>query len=205
MNLNKIPRRNKDLKTYAFFANFKRIVLYLLYIAFWAVGYLVYLERPLSKPFGLWPMLIFMTAVLVSGFVIFKVNKFLFDTSIRGRIDSFKITRNYDRGMNRQGKTSLDQHTYINLYVSSGRVIKRKIKLQLFDDGYDLYYREGDSIIAFRGLNYPLCVEAEERGERICAVCGVRRYNRVQDGRLINPSDTCECCGHSFINIEDIK
>lgn len=205
MNLNKIPKRNKDLKIYAFLANFKRIVFYLLYIAFWTAGYLVYLKRPLSKPFGVLPMLIFVTAVLVSGFVIFKVNKFLFDTSIRGRIESFRITRNYDRGMNRQGKTSLDQHTYINLYVSSGRGRQRKIKLQLFDDGYDLYYREGDNIIAFRGLNYPLCVEAGERGERICTVCGVRKYKQVQDGRPINASDTCECCGHSFIDIGDIK
>ena len=88
-----------------------------------------------------------------------------------------------------------------NIYLGK----RRKIRFQLFDDGYDLYYREGDRIVYFRGTRYPLCIEAEERGEHICVLCGVRVNEPKHHGEREVDTDRCEACRRSLIKVSELK
>lgn len=201
----RIPKSNRDVRARAFLRNFCRIALYCAYIALWAVGYEFYLLYPINKPFVWWVMLIFCAAVAISGWIIFDMTKFLFERSFSGRIESMKVTRSYGRGVTRRGKLKIDYHTFRVLYVRNENGKRKKIRFQLFDDGYDLYYREGDRIVYFRGTRYPLCIEAEERGEHICVLCGVRVNEPKHHGEREVDTDRCEACRRSLIKVSELK
>ncbi len=201
----KIPKTNRDVRSRAFFKNFKRIAFYIAYIALWALGYKFYLSYPINKPFEWWVMLIFCVAVAVSGWLIFDMTKFIGERSFEGEIELMKVSRNYGRGVTRDGRFKIDYHTYRILVIRDGKGRKRQLRFQLFDDGYDLYYREGDRVAYFRGTMYPLCYQAEERGEHICVLCGVRVNEPRHHGEREANTDYCEACGCSLIKMDDIK
>ena len=200
-----IPRESRDVKRAAFLKNFKRIALYLAYIAIWALGYKFYLSYPINKPFVWWVMVIFCVAVALSGWIFFDVTKFVRERNLEGRIEAMKVTRSYGRGVTRQGRFRIDYHTYRVLIVRDQKGRKRKLRFQLFDDGYDLYYREGDRVAYFRGTTYPRCYEAEERGEHICVICGVRVNEPKHHGEREVNLDYCEACRKSLIKINEIR
>lgn len=195
-----IPRESRDVKRAAFLRNFKRIAFFLAYIAIWALGYKFYLLYPINKPFEWWVMLVFCFAVTVSGWIIFDMTKFCRERSFVGVIKEMKVTRNYGRGLSRDGKFKIDYHTYRVLVIVDSKGRKRRLSVQLFDEGYDLYYREGDTVAYFRGTTYPLSIEAEERGEHICVMCGVRAIETKRHGERKVNTDCCERCGKSLIN-----
>ena len=201
----RIPKRNRDVRARAFLRNFSRIALYLCYLALWGLGYAFYLSYPINKPFAWWVMILFCAAVAVSGWILFDMTKFIREHSFTGKIESMKVSRSYGRGVTRQGRFKIDYHTNRVLYARDSKGKRRKIRFQLFDDGYDLYYREGDRVIYFRGTRYPLSVEAEERGEHICVLCGVRVNEPKKHGEREVDTDRCESCRRSLIKVSDLK
>ncbi len=201
----KIPKSSRGLSLYAFMTNFKRIALYLLYIAVWAVGYRFYLLYPINKPLVWWVLLIFALLVLGSGWFLFKMTDFVRERSFFGKIVSMSISRNYCRGQTREGGKRYDFYTFRVLHITDTKGKKRKLKFQLFDDGYDLYYREGAEIACFRGTKYPVSLDAEESSGRICVVCGVRNYAEIRDGRKGEMPTHCSSCTRALINVKALK
>ena len=197
-----IPKENRDLRRAAFMRNFKRITYFLLYVGLWVAGYLFYRSNPLTKPLEWWAMLIFCAMIAVSGFFIFDIGKFLSEKSFVGIVKSMSVSRNYGRGVTRDGRFKIDYHTYRVLKITDSKGKKRKLKFQLFDDGYDLYYREGDTVVYFRGMQYPMSLEAEERGEHICVNCGVRVAKTQKHGERPKNTDFCEACGKSLVKLK---
>ena len=201
----RIPKENRDVRRAAFMRNFKRITFFLLYAALWALGYLFYLSNPNNKPFEWWAMLVFCVLVAASGFFIFNIGKFLTEKSFVGIIKSMSVSRTYGRGVTRDGRFKIDYHTYRVLKITDSKGKKRKLKFQLFDDGYDLYYREGDTVTYFRGTTYPLSLEAEERGEHICLLCGVRAIETKKHGERQTNTEYCEACGKGLVKISSLE
>ena len=201
----RIPKECRDVRRAAFMRNFKRITLFLLYAALWALGYLFYLSNPIHKPFTWWAMLIFCVIVVLSGSFIFNIGKFLTEKSFVGIIKSMSVSRTYGRGVTRDGRFKIDYHTYRVLKITDSKGKKRKLKFQLFDDGYDLYYREGDTVTYFRGTTYPLSLEAEERGEHICLLCGVRAIETKKHGERQTNTEYCEACGRGLVKISSLE
>lgn len=201
----KIPKECRDVRCAAFMRNFKRIALFLLYVGIWALGYLFYLSNPYNKPFSWWAMLIFCVIVAASGFFIFNIGKFLTEKSFVGIIKSMSVSRTYGRGVTRDGRFKIDYHTYRVLKITDSKGKKRKLRFQLFDDGYDLYYREGDTVTYFRGTTYPLSFEAEERGEHICVMCGVRAIETKKHGERPINTEYCEACGKRLVKISSLE
>ena len=201
----KIPKRNRDVRISAAIRNLKKLFFYIAYIVMWAVAYSFYLKAPIHRKFEWWLMAIFCAVVLVSGWLIFNMNKFILDRSFKGKIESMKVTRSYGRGVSRNGRFKIDYHTYRVLKIKDDKGKKRKLRFQLFDDGYDLYYREGDTVVYFRGTRYPICYEAEGRGEHICVVCGVRVNEPKHHGEREANLDYCEACRKTLIKIDELE
>ena len=201
----KIPQTNTDLRRYATLKQTWRIVGFVIYCAVIALAYLFYLGGALRKPLEPIFLVIFIFAVIISGAFIFRTDRFLSDKNLSGRIESIKVKRNYGRGMTRNAKLSLDFHTYNKIKITDGKGKHHTLTVQLFDDGFDGYYSEGDEIIAFRGLNYPLSLEAERRGEHLCSVCGARCYDKEKrEGSLISNGTSCPACSKTMINTEEL-
>ena len=125
---------------------------------------------------------------------------FVTDRYASGRIKSMKTVRSYGRFLSRNGKMDVGPYNYLKvaLVCKHGR---RTVRIQLFEDGYDGYYRDGGTLVKFRGLNYPLCLESEADGVHICSVCGVR-YD--EQDRAADASLTCYTCRHTLIDVDEM-
>ena len=203
-----IPKSNKDLKELAIRKNVKYILCYVLYLAFFTLAMVSFVSNRYdgAAPLKWWVYPVYFTVVAVSGWMICFMNRFVFDHSFSGKIEKMSFSRSFGRGLSRNAKLSIDYHTYIKLVACDERGKKHKVKVQLFDDGYDGYYKEGGEVVKFRGLNYPLCLESEVEGAHMCAVCGVRTCYvegktvhgtlkpEFRDGTMI-----CRSCGHTMI------
>jgi hypothetical protein len=203
-----IPETNGDLKKYAKWKNTRRLLYYLLYVVFFAAAFLYYVSNRYenAEPLRWWVYPVYFVAVTVSGWFICLMNRNLRDKSFLGTIKSMNFSRNFDRGLSRKAEMSLDDHTYIKLTAVDELGKTRKVRIQLFDDGYDGYYKEGGEIVNFRGLNYPLCLDSEAEGMHLCAVCGVR--TNYVEGRTVHGESVpefrdgtmiCRSCGHTMI------
>lgn len=208
MHKYKIPKANADLRRYALWKNLKYLLGYIAYIALMASAFLFFLNGRHENLGQLrpWVYPVFCVAVLVSGWFIFCMNRFVGDRSFTGRIVAMTFKRDFGRGLNRQAGLSLDDHTYVKITVVDAKGHHHKTKVMLFDDGYDGYFREGRTLIKYRGLNYPLCPQAEEEGVHLCSVCGVRTY--YKEGKMIHGEAQpkwdgdkliCRACGHTLI------
>lgn len=209
MHKYKIPKANADLRRYALWKNLKYLLGYIAYIALMASAFLFFLNgrHENLEPLRWWVYPVFCVAVLISGWFIFCMNRFVGDRSFTGRIVSMTFKRDFDRGLNRQAGLSVDDHTYVKITVTDAKGRRRRTKVMLFDDGYDGYFREGRTLVKYRGLNYPLCLQSEEEGVHLCSVCGVRTY--YKEGKMIHGETQpkldgnkliCRACGHTLID-----
>lgn len=206
-----IPEQNRDLRKAALKNRLAPPLLYLAYVAFLGYAFWFYISR---RPEDLgrlswWVYLLFSIAVLVSGWLIFRMGKWVLDRDFSGEIKGYELVRSYGRGLSRTASTVTDFHTYIKITAVDDNGKKHKITVPLFEDGYDGYYKTGGRLIKYKGLNYPLCLESEQEGIHLCAFCGVRTYYKegkavhgeaqpeMRDGLII-----CRSCRHTLINIE---
>ena len=206
-----IPKQNGDLRKSALKSRLAPPLLYLAYVAFFCYAFWFYISRrpeDLGK-LSWWVYPIFAIAVPVSGWIVLRMGKWLFDRDFCGEIKDYELVRNYGRGLSRTASTVTDFHTYIKITAVDDNGKKRKITVQLFEDGYDGYYKTGGRLIKYKGLNYPLCLESERDGVHLCAFCGVRTYYKegkavhgeaqpeMRDGLVV-----CRSCGRTIINLE---
>ena len=203
----KIPEKNGDLKVYAVIKNLKCSCFYILYALFFAAAFIFFINRRYddAEALSVWVYVLFPVTVLLSGWFVCCMNRFVSDRYVCGRIKDMKYTRDYGRGLNRSAGMSVDFHTYVNIIVVDEKGKTRRVKAPLFADGFDGYYAEGGEIIKLRGLNYPIVKESLENGVLICAVCGVRTFvSEIQVDGAIVPKRVgeryiCRSCGYSLI------
>ena len=208
----KIPDKNKDLRRYAVWRDLKYLLGFLTYVAVMAAAFIFFLARRNEdlKPLHWCVYIIYPAAVLGSGWFIFRMTRFFRDKSFSGEIASMSFSRDFGRGINREARFSIDYHTYRTIVVKDGRGKRRRVKVTLFDDGYDGYFEEGKTLLNYRGLNYPICPESEAEGAHICTVCGVRTYykeGKMKDGEPIPETARgvmiCRACGYTLINFKE--
>lgn len=210
----KIPESNADLKKYARWRNLKYLLGYLGYCALLSAAFCFFLVRRHedAEPLRWWIYPLFAIAVLFSGWILCCMGRFVSDRSRSGVVRSMLISRNYDRGLSRSAGFHLEYHTYVKIYLQTESGKTKKVRVQLFEDGYDGYFKEGSTVVKFRGLNYPLCLESEKEGAHLCSVCGVRTYyveGKMPDGSLIpeirEGHIICRACGHTMINVDELE
>ena len=203
-----IPKENSDLRRYATWRNLWRLLGYIAYIAVLAAAFAFFLlgRHEDAEPLRWWIYPLYGAVVLVSGWFIFNMTRFCRDRTVSGVVSDMSYQRSFDRGLNRKAGLSIDDHTYVRMKIVTPSGRKRKIRVMLFDDGYDGYYAEGRTVVKYRGLNYPVCLESEERGAHICAVCGVRTF--YKEGKMIHGEAQperqgeliiCRSCRHTLI------
>ena len=159
----RIPNENHDLRKYALWKNSKYLLFFVIYVAFFCYAFIAYAgRRPEdADPLAWWIYLLFLGVVLLSGWIICCMGRFLFDRSFTGKIQGTRFVRNYGRGLSRRATMSVDFHTYLKITAVTDLGRRKRVSVPLFDDGYDGYYREDCTIVKFRGLTYPLCLESE--------------------------------------------
>ena len=207
----RIPNENHDLRKYALWKNSKYLLFFVIYVAFFCYAFIAYAgRRPEdADPLAWWIYLLFLGVVLLSGWIICCMGRFLFDRSFTGKIQGTRFVRNYGRGLSRRATMSVDFHTYLKITAVTDSGRRKRVSVPLFDDGYDGYYREDCTIVKFRGLTYPLCLESEAEGAHICGVCGVRTFYKEgkvifgePEPEIVNGQIVCRCCRHTLIDVD---
>ncbi len=202
-----IPEDCGDLKRAAIWKNLKYLLIFVVYVTFFVAAFVFFLNRRHEDAVELswWIFPLFVTCVVISGWIICFMTRFVGDRYVCGKIEDIKCVRSFDRGLSRSGKFSLDEHTYLKLKVNTEKGDIKYLKIPLFDDGYDGYFVEGRNVVKFRGLTYPLVLESENEGMHLCTVCGTRKYfkdGKGKSGEEMRCEDMLYCpnCSHSFID-----
>ncbi len=200
----RIPNKNADVRRYAAWTNLKCLVFYIALVAIMNLAFLSYLgRRPVGlEPLKWWIYPIFEAVIVIGGWFICRMSHFVSDRYVSGRIRSMRMVRSYGWALSRKAKLTVGFYNYVKVDVAceDGR---KTVRMQIFEDGYDGYYREGGTLVKFRGLNYPLCLESEAEGAHVCTVCGVRAYDK--DVKLGEELSVCSSCGHTLIDIDDLN
>ncbi|MBE6684681.1 MAG: hypothetical protein E7592_03405 [Ruminococcaceae bacterium] len=198
----KIPKENADLRFYAVARNFKRIFFYVLILVVMNLAMLSYLDKRVAglPPIKWWGYFVFEMIVVVVGWIVCNMSLFVTDRYAVGRIKSMRTVRSYGRFLSRNAKIDVGPYSYLKVALACKRG-RRTVRIQLFEDGYDGYYREGGTLVKFRGLNYPLCLESEADGVHICSVCGVRTYDKEEN--TTKEQLICETCRHTIIDVKN--
>ncbi len=198
----KIPKENRDLRRYAFFRNFKRLLSYIGWCAMWVVGYEFYLMYPINKPFVWWLLLIFAGLVAVSGWFACSMTACVRERNYFATVEEMTIYRTYPKGIFNVRNFKVELYRVLKSRDEKGR--KRKVKCLMKESGFGTYYKEGARIAYFRGTKYPICFEGEQAGEHMCVVCGSRNYAEWRDGEWGDRPTNCSLCGHSLVDAEKL-
>lgn len=199
----RIPEENRDLRRYAFFVNFKRIALFVLWCAMWVLAYRFYLEYPINKPLVRWLLLIFAGGVLVSGWFLCSMTAFVRERSFFGKVEKMKLDREFQKGV--VTARSADEEMFRVLIVRDEKGKRRRLRFKMKDSGFGLYYRDGAEIAYFRGTKFPLCLDTKDKDACMCVACGTRNYPEWRDGEKGDKPTYCALCGRTLIDVEFLK
>ena len=198
-----IPQENRDLRRYAFFTNFKRIALFILWCAMWVLAYRFYLEYPINKPLVWWLLLIFAGGVLVGGWFLCSMTAFVRERSFFGKVEEMKLDREFQKGVVTARQS--DEEMFRVLIVRDERGKRRRLRFKMKESGFGLYYRDGAEIAYFRGTKFPLCLDTKDKDACMCVACGTRNYPEWRDGEKGDRPTHCALCGRTLVDVEKLK
>jgi len=213
-----IPKRNGDLRAYVLRRKWMQVVAYLVWIAVFLAGALVYNAAhqtyPPEKLMLGWRLLLWMLISAASGFFLFRIYRLLTDRTFEGRVERSGLSHTYTSSADPGGANAISYdfrlHTYLVIRTDSGK--KKRIRFEQ-KPGFYLYYYEGSYLCHLSGLPYPVCdpsraCRPEKRKRRgveermddpsegyVCAACGF--MNKSLD-------EPCDRCGHSLIDPSEL-
>lgn len=196
----KIPPKNNDLRRYVLRRDAFRILGFLLWLALLIGGAVSYNNEHQTYPdhrriVG-WRMVLWVAIAVLTGFFIFRIWRFWTDRTSCGVIESTGLSHTYTpsgdprtSGMDYDFRTN----TAIRLHLDNGRRKRMRFEQK---QGFYQYYYEGNRIVRFHGLPYPINLDPESKNGYVCAACGywTKKY-----------LPTCELCGHSMIDPKDLR
>lgn len=198
--MNRIPKRNQDLRRRVLRQELLRLLAYLLWIAAWLAGALFYNQsnRHLDVEHHIlgWKLAFWMAGAVLIGAILFRIWRVFTERSCRGTILRAGLSRSYDAsrdpGLGKAADYDFRLNTYLKVRRTNGRIARLRFEQK---PGFYLYYGEGEHILRFRGLPYPLNLDPSARHGYLCVACGE-----------ISPTafDVCEKCGLTRIRVEDI-
>ena len=195
----KIPKKYRDLRRYARFRILRRILGYLLWLALW-IGSVVsfnlnHQTYPDHRRFVGWRLALAITVIAVSGCVIFRLWRLITNRTLWGVIEQSGLSRSYSPS-NDPGAARTDYEFRLNtaLVVRKGNGKSSRLRFEQ-KEGFYQYYHEGNRIVRFRELPYPLCLDPKAPHGYVCSACGF--WQKIYTAQ-------CEHCGLSLIDPKDL-
>jgi hypothetical protein len=196
-----IPKQNRDLRWLVVRRDVLRALGFLLWLGVWLAGALLYNHnnRHLAEHRLIlgWKLAVWMGGALVIGILLFRVWRFFTDRTRHGVILASGLSRAYDNSKDPGAANAMDYdfrlNTRLKLRLANGRCVRLTFEQK---NGFYAYYHEGEEILHFHGLPYPINLDEAAAHGHLCAVCG--RIHQKQPTR-------CEACGHSLISVATLR
>lgn len=195
----RLPQKNRDLQRLARQRDVMRVLGCLLWIALWVGGAISYNANHQTYPphrriIG-WKMLLLCLIAAATGFLIFRCWKIFSTRTISGVILSSGISRSYSASSD-AGRAGTDYDFRINTALTIQTDDKKKCRLCFEQkNGFYSYYHEGERIVRFHGLPYPINLDPNAPHGYVCAACG------FHTDQYVSP---CEHCHHTLIDPKDL-
>lgn len=193
----RIPKKNRDLRRRVIRRDLLRAGGYLLWLAAWLAGIYSYNNSHPYIPLTDWRYWLTVVAAAGLGFFLFRVWKLLFDFSCRGVIEQSDLSRTYsassDPGLLKGLDYDFRLNTSIKIRMKSG--LFKKIRFEQ-KRGFYFYYHEGNQVIHFHGLPYPISTDPKAPNGYVCAACGAWSEEL---------SEHCPVCRYSMIDPKDLS
>jgi hypothetical protein len=199
----KIPKANKDLRSYVIKKDVFRMVVYLLWLAIWYLGAHLYNQNHQTYPphrlmLG-WKLLLWMLASALLGFFLFRIWTFFTDRTYCAVIVKSGLSQSYEASKDPGFHNATDYDFRLNTALQLQKLGGKKKKSLRFEQkpGFYFYYYEETKIVKYHGLPYPIAVGNfhPDSPARICSACGQKSNT---------PIDRCDFCGFTLIDPEQI-
>ena len=196
----RLPQKNRDLQRLALRRDVTRVLGCLLWIALWVGGAISYNANHQTYPphrriIG-WKMLLLCLIAATTGFIMFRCWKLLCTRTISGEILSSGISRSYSASAD-AGRVGPDYdfriNTALKLRTDDGKVRRLRFEQK---NGFYRYYHEGERIVRFHGLPYPINLSPNAPHGYVCAACGFHSDQYIKQ---------CDRCCHSMIDPKDLN
>ena len=193
----RIPPKNSDLKRLALRRDLLRILFCLLWIALWIVSGILYNINNKHYPATLlvkgWRFFFLCLFATLSGLLLFRMWRLFTRRPLAGRVITSELSHAYTKSDD-PNSHSFDFRLRTSVTIQTAKKRKHRISFEQ-KNGFYLYYREGESLVRFRSLPYPVNTDPSAPHGYLCAACG-----------RIHPTlpDVCEKCGHTVIDPRDL-
>lgn len=191
--MKRIPKENRDLARYVLKKDLLRILGFLLWMIALGGGAEAYNNNHQTYPperlmLG-WKLHLWLTVAALSGFLIFRLWKFITDRGFCGTVVSNENSRTYSPSED-PGSSEYDfrLNTRLKIRMPNGRT--RRIRFEQ-KNGFYQYYHEGNRIRKIHGLPYPVNLDPTASCGYVCSACGTWTRERPE---------RCEKCNHTVID-----
>ena len=191
----KLPKQYRQLRKHVQHRDRKKLVFFAAWLLFFLANALLYNYNhqtySASRRLVGWRLVLFLAIAAVIGFFLFRLWTFFTDHTYRGRIHTSGLSHSYTPPDDPYAIKSInyDFRTNTRLMVMTG---KKKHRLRFEQkQGCYWYYNEGEEILHFHGLPYPINLDPTAPHGYICLACG--RMHKVYQPQ-------CEFC---FLDLVD--
>jgi len=196
-----IPKSNRDLRRLSVKRTVLRVLGFLLWVALWYSGAVIYNQNHMTYPperrMVSWRLAAWMGIAVLSGILLFRMWRLITDRKVSGVIESSGLSHRYtaaeDGTLLQATNFDFRLHTAITVRSSNGKLHRLRFEQK---NGFYMYYHEGNRIVRFRGLPYPVNTDPEAKHGYVCSVCGFWCKTHVAQ---------CPACYHSLIAPEEIE
>ena len=193
----KIPQEYTDLRRFATMRTWWRAVACLGWMLLWIGTALSYNQNHQTYPdhrrFVGWRMALVVAVAAVSGILLFRLWRLYTDRTLGGVILSSGLSRSSREDSDSLGTDSdFRLNTVLVIECADGK--KKKLRFEQ-KNGFYQYYHEGNRIVRFRGLPYPLCTDPAAPNGYVCSACG--RWTKTY-------TPQCEHCHRALIDPKEL-
>ncbi len=192
-----IPKKNNDLRRLVLRRDILRLGGYLVWLAVWLLGIGFYNAGSPYVPLYGWRLGLTVAAAALLGFCLFRMWKFFTDFSCRGIIETSGLSHSYSASADPGALKGLDYDFRLNTALKIKNA-HGHCKTMRFEQkrGFYLYYHEGNEVVSFHGLPYPISTDIHAPHGYVCAACGTWTEEFTPH---------CAICGHTLIHPKDLN
>ena len=200
--VSRIPKKYTALRRLVLRNDIKRILLWVLWMTLCVAGALSYNYNhqtyPPERRMVGWRMVLWILATALLGFFFLRLWEFITQRTLRGKIDKSGLSYSYTPSATPVGKGvsrfdfDFRTNTAIHVRLSNGR--RKRLRFEQ-KNGFYHYYYEGNEILRFHGLPYPLNLDPTAPHGYLCVACG-RIHKQLQS--------ECDACGLPLIDPKDV-
>lgn len=198
----RIPKQYKDLRRHVLVRDLRKLILFAVWmLVFWGNALLYNYNHqtyPPERRFVGWRMALFLAIVAVLGFFVFRMWTFFTDRTYAATVFRSGLSHSYSPPDEPYGikAANYDFRTNTKLEVAiDGKEKRHRLHFEQKNGCY-WYYNEGERILHFHGLPYPLNLDPTAPHGYICLACG-RIHKTYQP--------TCEFCFLSLVDPAKVK